>query len=268
MSTFSWVLVVVGGFLVLYAALVLLRGIGRADRRGQHSLGCGFVLLAGVVWGFALAQYVGAWWTGMRLGIGLALVLPALTALARPARGGVLFSVVLLATAVALAAPAMPRLWERARPGRTAAMVRELEQAADSLLARIENTEAYISQMRQERRGLSERIRRAGYGEFAEIAGDPEGYALLVELAEVDRLIEQSEAWLRRAQDTMARTRAAARRLSRLAGAEDATGVEVAEEEIREILAEIEATPAAPGPATVEEHVERERLRELFEAEF
>ncbi|MFO7958087.1 MAG: hypothetical protein R6X33_13425 [Candidatus Brocadiia bacterium] len=268
MSTFSWILVVVGVFLVLYAALVLLRGIGKSERRGRHSLGCGFVVLAGVVWGIALAQYMGSWWTGLRLGLGLALVLPALTTLAHPGRGGVVFSVVLLTMAVILAAPLLPRLWDRAWPGRSASRARELEQAARTLRGRIEGTESYIEELRADRRRLRDEIEEKGYTDFADVEKDPEGYALLEELAEVDRLMHEARAWLEDARETLERTRVASRRLERLAGAEEATGVEVSDEEIREVLAEVEATPAEPGPTTVEEHVERERLKELFEEEF
>jgi drug/metabolite transporter (DMT)-like permease len=115
MSLTSRVMLAVGLLLVAYAALAVAGRTGR-DGRPRQSLGCGFALAAGVVWGVALSRYLGDWWVGMRLGIAFAIVLPALVMLARPDLGRLLVVVVVLCAAAVLAVPAWPRLQQRLSP--------------------------------------------------------------------------------------------------------------------------------------------------------
>jgi len=258
MSTFHWVLVVVGLFLVVYAALVLLK---RGGGRRRESLGCGFVLLAGLVWGFALANYLGSWWAGMRLGLAAALVLPALVTLTHPTRGRLWASVVLLTFAVILGASVVPRLWEKVRPEKQFAAVRQAEEAVAKLRSDIQKTEDHIRTLDADREALASDIQSAGYADFEAIADDSEGYALLKELADVDRLRTEANERLERLGATLEQMESALRRVRRIAG----SAAQDAEQQMAAALDEARQGLQATRPVTVEEHVERKNLRDLFE---
>ena len=72
--------------LILLAGVVFLLRPAPEGRKRRESLGCGFVLVAGLVWSFVLTRYLGERSAGFRLGFGLAFVLPALVAILRPGR--------------------------------------------------------------------------------------------------------------------------------------------------------------------------------------
>ncbi len=265
MSTFSLVLLVVGVFLLANALLSLLRP-GRG--RKHESIGCGFTLLAGLVWGIALGRYLDDGWAGLRLGFAFAFVLPALATLLHPGRGRVVAAIVMLTFAVIVGASALPKLWSKVAPSKSSATAADVGKAVEELGVRIAETEQYLTQLIDGRRDVKALLASLGHGDFESIAGDPKGYALLQELADVDRLAGGSERWLVEARADLARMEVAERRLARIAQGEEVTGVEVDESEIARILQEARTGPQVAKPITVEEHVEREALRDLFEAEF
>ncbi len=262
MSTFSLVLLVVGVFLVLYAALSLTR---RGPSHARERIGCGFMLLAGLVWGIALARYLGDSWAGIRLGMAFAFVLPALAALTNPVRGRFISAVVLLSFAVILGATAAPKLWRKLRPPAAESTVSEVEATIDELSRRIEETRGHIERLERDREDLRSRLRGFGYADFDSLAADDAAYAVLVEYAEVLAMIDRAESAIAQYSDSLERLRSALRRIRRVAGSEPAVGRETAEGEIRDILQQTEHERVDLGPATVQEHVERERLREVFE---
>ncbi|MFO8008693.1 MAG: hypothetical protein R6V05_13260 [Candidatus Brocadiia bacterium] len=267
MNALSLAFAVVGLFLAVYAVAFLLRRHPEGAGRARTSLGCGFILLAGVTWGLSLGWYLDDQWAGLRLGFALALFLPALATLLRPSKGRALAAAVALAFAVLLGVSALPGLRDRLSPSRPAATAQEVRTTLGELEVRITDTEDYIAELRDERERLRDDLADGDYGDFSELADDAAAYARLEELAEVDRLIEDSEQWLAQARRNLEQLRIAARRIDRLARGETATGVEVDQAEIERILREARTPPPAK-PATVEEHVEREELRRLFESEF
>jgi len=268
MSTFSWVLIVVGLFLVLYAAGVLLGARRGPGSRRRESLGCGFVLLAAVVWGIALGRYLADSWAGLRLGVAFALILPALATLLNPARGRVLASVVLLTFAVIMGASAAPKLWAKVRPPRSQATVQEVEKHIAEMKERITSTEVYADDLADDAQQLVDQLRSLDHGDFDAVAADPEGLALLEELAEAERLQRRTEEALDTLRRSLPRMESALRRIRRLADAQSASGMEEAADEIARILKEAGEAPLPSVPATVEEHFERQQLRELFERRF
>ncbi len=267
MSALSLAFLVVGLFLAAYALILLFGRSTEGSRRRRESLGCGFVLLAGVVWGLSLGWYLGDNWAGLRLGFAVALLLPALATLLHPGRGRTLAAAVTLGFAVLLGASALPHLGSALSPSQPVATAQEVAQTLEELKGRIERTEDYIGQLRDEREELKQKLHKHGYADFEALRADPAAYALLEELAELDRLLDESEGWLRRARETLEQLRVAERRIDRLARGESAMGVEVDQTEVERILREAR-TPPPSGPATVEEHVNREQLRQLFESEF
>jgi hypothetical protein len=268
MSTFSWVLIVVGVFLVLYAAASMLRRPGGEGRGRRESLGCFFILVAGVVWGIALSRFLGSRWAGWRLGFALALLLPALASLLSPGRGRVVASVVVLTFAVLLGVSAVPVLWEKVHPSRSSASLAELDAAVLDLQDRIEQAGAYVETLRRARADLKGEVARLSYDDFDDLAADPAALALVEEWSEVDAMLVRTEQWMTEAAQTLERTKSARRRLRRVEQGEEVTGVAASEEELAEILQDARAEQSPVGPATVEEYAARERLRKLFEAEF
>jgi chromosome segregation ATPase len=180
----------------------------------------------------------------------------------------VILSIVVLTFAVLLGASAVPVLWQKVHPSRSASKVAELDAAILDLQDRIEQTADYVTRLRDERTDLKGRVGELGYRDFDALADHPEALALLEELSEVDTMVVRTEKWLADARQRLDRTRAARRRMRRLEEGEAATGVPVTDEEVSRILDEVRAGGSPPGPATVEEYAAREHLRELFETEF
>jgi len=81
-------------------------------------------------------------------------------------------------------------------------------------------------------------------------------------------LLAAARARLERLQADVPQLESALRRLERLEEAEAATGEAVDEAEIEQIVERLRAEAAEPGLVTVEEHMQREALRAVFEAEF
>ena len=266
MSLFSRVMLAVGLFLVVYAVLALSGRTARKGRRGK-SIGCGFTVVAGVVWGIALWQYLGDWWAGMRLGIAFAMLLPVLSTLARPEPGRVLAAVVLLSFTVLIGASAFPKLYHRLSPSRPEATVQQVESTLSELRQRIDDTSGLIDRLSGDRRDLRAALSKLGYTSFEQVAADQNAYAKLRELADVERLLSDSTDRLAAMRETADRLESALRRLQRLAQAETATGQEVDRAEMASILEEARRQEPPQGPATVEEHVQEEQLRQLFERE-
>lgn len=264
MSTGNWILLVIGGFLVLYAAQAISRSGKSEDGKRRESLGCGFVVLAAAFWGIALARYLNDWSAGLRLGAALALVLPVLATLLSGGRGRIVASVVMLALAVAFGASAAPKLLDRVKPSSSRVTVQEIEAAVAELKAQIEKTGPHIKKLEQDEKALKSQIRELDFPDFAAITEDARGYALLRELDEIGRMMAAAGERKVANEALLIRMEGAARRVQRRAEAE-ATGSEINEEEIRAILEEARRKPSSSTPATVEEHVEREQLKRLFE---
>jgi hypothetical protein len=266
MSLFSRVMLVAGLFLVAYAVLALARRPADGGRRGQ-SIGCGFAVMAGLVWGIALAHYLGDWWAGMRLGFCFAMLMPALATLVRPNAGRVVAALVLLSLAVVLGAPAFPKLYQRLRPPASQATVREVESTLKDLRQRIDDTSALVERLSGEGKGLRQQLAALGYTSFEQVAADQKAYAKLRELADVERLLSDSTGRLAAMQNSADRLDGALRRLQRLAETESATGEQVDRAEIASIMEDARRQEPQQGPATVEEHVEQEQLKQLFDTE-
>ncbi|MFW6162204.1 MAG: hypothetical protein ACODAJ_05500 [Planctomycetota bacterium] len=268
MTTFSWILLAVGAYLVLHAAIVMFRaGRGGGDT-SRETLGCGFILIAALVWSIALARWLDDASAGARLGIALALLLPVLATLLGGNRRRLVASIVLLTLAILIGASSVPVLWDKLHPPRTRVTLEKVDAALGRLDTQIANTQAYLGRLAEDRERLKEEIRTLGYADFSALAADPRGYALLQELDEIDRLERAARGRLTHHAALLGRLKTARRRLRRRLDAE-ASGIEVEDAELDAILAEARREPTTSlAPATVEEHVERQRLQDLFQREF
>jgi hypothetical protein len=224
-------------------------------------------MLAGAVWSIALSGYLADPSAGTRLGFGLALVLPSLAAILRPGRRGVVAPLALLVVAVLVGASAVPTLLERARPSAPTATAQELEEAVLKLDGHIRSAEGHRARLQSDRERTSEAVRALGHESFEQISRDRQGMALLEELAEIDRMVADTDARLAQYRERLSDLQTAVRRLKRLASAESAGGAPASRAEIERILSEASGTVEPEGAKTVEKHIERERLRRLFEEE-
>lgn len=268
MTTFYWVLGAVGLFLAVYAAVMLFRAGRAVDSEKPATLGCGFVLLASVVWSIALARLLESWWAGLRLGTALALILPVVGTLFGGRRRHVLSAVVLLTVAVLLAAPVVPALLARfERPDAAQALNQRVQAAVTQFRGQIAATRTYLQSLRTDRAALKERIAALDIEGFEAVMADPRGRPLMTELGEVDRMVAAQTERLAEMEATLIRLETAARRVQRRAEAAEA-GVEIDRDAIERILDEARRPPLALGPETVEEQLQRERLRTLYEQEF
>gem|GEM_PF-3099207 len=268
MSLFSQILVALGVFFAAYAALTLLRHGGATPNRRARPLGCGFTLLAAVVWSFALGRYLGSTVAGVRLGTALALILPALATLAHTGRANVAGAAVLLTVAVLLGAPVLPQLRARLRPTPSAVTGRDLDRAGTELEQRIRATDEVLEKLDKDRRRLRREIGALGFADFESLAADRNGLLLLQELAALDKLREAAATRLEAMRRDVQRVETAARQIERLHDTEAATGVEVTRGELEDILSAADTPAAGATPETVEEHLERADLESLFEREF
>ena len=268
MSVVSWAMAAIGLFLVLYAVAFLFRPAGDKQGARRDSLGCGFVLLAGGVWSVVLAQYMGDRATGTRLGFGLALILPTLAAILRPGRRGIVMPIVLLVIAVLLGASSAPRLAARLKPSGSGATARDLEKAVLELDSRIRTLEGYRKQLVADSKRTTDAIRALGHKDFDAISGDEQGMALLEELGEIDAMQSDTDARLDQMRRDLVHMQTAVRRIRRLARAESVTGTPVSKSEMERILTEAARASETEAARTVEKHLERERLKELFEQGF
>ncbi|MCF7853165.1 MAG: hypothetical protein K9N51_00085 [Candidatus Pacebacteria bacterium] len=265
MSVFELTFVVVGAFLVMYATLLLARSGKHPREARSQSLGCGFTLVAGCIWGIALALYLDSWWAGLRLGLGLAFVLPALAALLSPHKRNVIGTVVMLSLAVVLSAPVLPRVLHRLQPSEGTRVVQQLNELQRTLDEHIADTVTYIQRLDDDREGLRSQVTESGYASFEELAADDDAYALLKELYEVRQLEREAEKRLAVFREKQDRVSSAVRRAQRLLEAREALGETANLPDIAALRREVEQSTMQRGPTTVEEHVEREQLRELFE---
>lgn len=256
-----------GLVLVVYTVLLLLRPDPGQGRR-RESIGCGFVVVAGFVWGMGLGALLNDWNAGMRLGIGLAFVLPTVAAVLRRGRGGIFLPLVLLFCAILLSASSIPRLMAWARGDRSGNVVQQLENTARATRRDLAEAARHRDRLAADRIRLTGKIRELGHDDFESISNDQAGYELLEELGEVERLSRVAEERLAGLRAERDRLEDALRRVDRLVDSERITGERADRAEIRRIVDDSLLGEEEGAPATVEEHVKRGELQELFEREF
>lgn len=261
MKTFPLILAIVGACFVLYAVAKL----ARSGRARDQSLGCSFTFLAAIIWGLAFTLQLASIWDGTRLGFGLALVLPALAALAHPRRKNLVGALVLLGVALILAGPVIPKAIDNWTPTERAKIVKDLEHVQKDLEQRIEKTENYLDELRSDADDLSARVIDTGYADFDELIEDAAALRTLQELHEVKLLQAQAKKRLAAYRDSLDDVESAIRRAKRLVRARKALDQDARLPDAGAIRAEINETSRELGPITVEERIDRETLRGLFE---
>lgn len=274
MTITDWALNLGALLLAGYAGWVLLadphrerggRGTpgGKGGPAGQRALGCGFGLVALTVWSFSFSNLLDSWTDGARLAAGLLL---ALTAAACLLRRQVLRAIPAALVAVLLAGPLLPGLWSRVAPTDSQAVVREMQAEVSALETRLADLAALEEQLAEDAAALRARVRDAGHDDYATLAADAEARGALRELAEVERLLARTAGERQRTETALEANRDLLRRLSRHIAAEEALGHEVTRAHLEEMARGVQrAVEPAPGEQTLDDVVEEQRLKELFE---
>ncbi len=263
MSGMTWALLAAGVFLVAYAVILISRQ--KQGKGGGKGLGVGFALVAALVWGMALGRLLEDFWTGMRLGAFAGLVLPAIGVLLQPERRGVVPALVLLILGVVMGAPVLSRLGDRILPSEAESKTARIEQVLNDLEERIEQGEAELKRLQKDREETVQALRSFGYDRFENVETDSAAFLRLKELMEIKRLQKALRGRLETFRKKRQQLSVALRRARRLADAESAAGDDLLEIDVESIVQEIKTTARRSQAKTVEEHMERDALRDLFD---
>ncbi len=241
-----------GLLLFLVAAGTLLFG----KKEGGKKLGCGFAVLAGLVWTLGLAQ-VTDWISAGRLALGLVLLLGVVEALRHDGGARVARAAAFLILGILLAGPVAYQLIAGAVPTERNRYLDEREEAVAEVRDRLQQLESELVSLQSRRAQVRADLAGLGHANFDELRADPRGVPLLQELARIDqaaRTAESSAAELREAlpqlEEQLARARDPGAAADPIPPPDPATGYE--REAVR----------------TIEELEAEEELRALFEREF
>ncbi|MBT3294082.1 MAG: hypothetical protein HN919_17775 [Verrucomicrobia bacterium] len=264
MSVFAIAMMALGCFLVLYTIVFLLRPAKDGSGTKKDSLGCGFVLLAGLVWSLALTSYLHDRGAGFRLGFGGALILPALVTIFRPGRKRIVQAAVLFVVAIVVASSAFPVLKKKLAPNATGSGLESMRGAGMVVETRLTKMRALVGALKSDRTKLAKEIKARGVGDFEVAADDADLMRKLKELAEIDQLLARTESKLRHDAAANERIQSAIRRVERLEQAGELTGEAVSHTELAAIIEEARQPLDEDLPSSVESHLERAQLKELF----
>lgn len=266
MKWFGWILVGLGVLLAASAFVTIIRAArGNAKgRRVQESIGCGFIMLAGFVWGYAFGLLLNDWSRGLQVGFGIAFLLSAVAAAVRPGPGALMRGLIPLVLAALLLGPVLPDLAGRFSGEEAQTWTTKLERRSASLEEQLAKAENYVRVLTREESELRETLREQDLASYDAVVRDEAAYARLRELAEVRDLLTAAEERVEVLKANRDRVQAALRRVRRLSVAEDVLDMDIGRDEIRRILDE-SGKPEERAVGTVETHLESDRLRDLFE---
>jgi len=267
MGVIDWVMLAAGLALFLNAVSLLFRGErGEGDSK-KRSLGCTFGLIASLVWAYSFQQLFGSWWSGLRLSIGIALLLPAIAAFAHPDRGRLIRALIALIVGALLAGPMIQPLLDRMQTSESGDTVTRLERSLNDMnesMGKLGLLKESLSADREELRG---EIRKIAGTDFDALIAAPGGLAKLEELAEINVMLIEADANLETLRSRIPMVQSAIRRLERQALASESMGDELGKGEIDQLLERYQRDPVSDVVRPVEQHMERAQLKSWFEAE-
>lgn len=257
----------VAALLLLHALRLVVLGERDEDGSRKRNLGCGFGLIAGVFWGAALGRLLGDTGDGLRLALGVILLIPVVAAVFKPHGAPIVRAALSLVAAILIAGPVVQRHWSDFVPDESRDKLSAFEDRRDE----IESALSALPDLRERLRGDAAELRASldarGHATFDAAAEDPAAFAELRELADVERLLaraDENEVALR---SELEQLDDALRQLRRQVESEEVLGNSLTSDEVERMLEEIRADNTPGTPTTVDEFLEREELRELFERE-
>ena len=258
MTMFGWAMLALGLFLVLYTVAFMVRPKAGGSK---DKIGCGFVLLAGLVWSIALTQYLDSSSAGVRLGFGIALILPALAALFRGGRNRIIPAAICFIVAILIASSALPLLKERAFPTQSKVEALTASKRLETLRLQIQKRESHLNALRAADSRLKAELKALQIADFEAAMADPEAKRVIEELAEVKRLWAAAEPKLDAERAALKKLESDQRRAQRRAQGDALARQGEDIDGLSEAMTEDDIT----SPATVEDYAEREAMRDIFE---
>ena len=249
--------------LALTAATVLLFLFGirtLVSKDGPKQLGFGFGLAAALCLSWLYKDELGGYDKGLRLGLGLLLLMPSIKALLQPKGRSIMWAVVTLISAILIAGGPARTAIERTVPGFLPEGQLDLENRlveSENALEKLPELEKFYRMKEAELKG---ELRNLG-GDSAAILASNGGEQKAKQLMHVRQKIaevQESETMLEKAIQSM---RMDLEQL-KLAGKGEIGAENPA---LREALDELEKTGSTPPLGTIEEMMERNDLQEMLD---
>jgi hypothetical protein len=256
MTPLNWALDAAALLLVLYAIRVLAQDPDEKYPQGRAKLGCWFFFLACILWSLASAPWVGGYWSALRLGLGVFLLVPAVAALIKPHGGRLVMGAIALIVSVLLAAPVVQELVGRWRTANSP--VSELETRIDQLTEYESALVLAIEGWEEARVESRATVVAAGAADFSGLEGDPAALAALERMAELEQFLDLTRTRLEVVRTHMTQT---GTELERIRQDELADRLDLP---VLERYAP--ATPEELAPLL--EYADKKRLQALYEREF
>ncbi|MDA1264512.1 MAG: hypothetical protein O2816_05460 [Planctomycetota bacterium] len=253
MQALSWALTAAAVLLMLYALRVVTQDKDPDKPGSKAGLGCGFLFLACLLWSLAAQRWVGGYWPGFRLGMGIFLATPAIGALTKPHGARLFLGVIGLVLGIVLAGPVVQDLVtgiKEAPRQQLETQVEEWEKDEDKL---IEATKTWEG----ERLELTAELQTKGHADFASLQADAGAVSALKRLKEVAGLIDIANDRLNKLQALIASAKAELEK-------EESDS----EQDELERLLGLEAgdMPTEEDLSLIEEAMQQQGLQELFDS--
>lgn len=256
MTALTWALDAAALLLVFYAIRVLAQDPDEKHPEGRAKLGYWFFFLACILWSLASAPWVGGYWSALRLGLGVFLLVPAVVALIKPHGFRLVLGAMALIIGVLLAAPVAQDLVERWRNADSP--VSELEVRIDQLQEYESALVLALEGWEEARADSRARVVAAGAADFTGLAEDSTALAALERMAELEQLLDLTRTRLEVVRTHLTQT---ATELERMR-----------QDELAERLAlpvlERYAPPTPEELAPLLEYADKKLLQALYEREF
>lgn len=261
-----WALTAAAVFTLLFAIRTVFSGT-KEESDGRQKLGCGFGLLSAGLWAYVLNDYVGSWWTGLRVGIGVLLLLPAASALAKPQGASVLRALLALVVGVLLIGPVARDLWEEHGPDdRPEAVIGLEEQLAEAraLEAQLRERERGLVELRREIRADVSRLGST----WEELEENDEALRKLDVLQTVDQQLARVQGALVRLAAQVPELEARLAEVEREGAAVAGSGAASGDPALDALRRELEEAPSLEELSLVEQYAKKKELQAVFEREF
>ena len=256
-----WGLTAAALLLFAYAIRTVFVSSKEEGDEKKQKLGCGFALVATLLWIYVLNRYLESPIGAIRIGVGALLILPAVQAIAKPEGARVIRAAIALILAVLISGPPLRDLWNThvfdTRPAEVrelADKIEELEELDVNLRERVEALDALHADVRAE-------IRATGK-DWEAVRADPALLQRLDVLRRIDEERTRAATNLAKVGQRLPELRAALERV------EEGEAVSPADTELDRLLRSMEDAPSLDELSIVEQHARQKELQELFEKEF
>ncbi|MEZ5973598.1 MAG: hypothetical protein R3F33_14725 [Planctomycetota bacterium] len=240
--------------LFLFAARSFVTGSNR------EPLGWGFGLASGIILAWLLKEPLGGFGNGLRLGLGILLVMPALHALVDPGKSSVVSAIVGLFMAFAVARGPVNHLRRTLGPETPATQLVAVQNELATLGEQRVRVKKTLSELVLRKEELKREIRSLGLGE-KELLKHPKVSLLAA-------LVETQAKWDRTLVQLDSLIQAKELRLQALQANLEMDRMGQDNPELRDLLQGVDSDPLDPDQmGLIERSIHQDRLREILERE-